>query len=139
MIIDEEEIELAVQFQREADGLIKDLLKAFMAKQPYLDASTLCDVPYYIKYLLCERLEAAVKAEYRNDGLFDPSLPSGVPGTTGNVIGDRSVDQLIDDIFADAGRRIEQWRSEKEREQSEYDAEDARATFRVVGKEEDES
>ena len=138
MIIDDDEIELAVQFQREADALIKDLLKAFMAKQPNLDVTTLCDVPYYVN-LLCERLEAAVEAEYREDGCFDPSLPSGRPGIVGNTIADRSVDQLIDDIFADAGRRIEQWRSEKEEFERDLVRSERRLSFRVVGKEEDES
>lgn len=107
MIIDEEEIDLAVQFQREADALLGDLLKAFAGRGMQLE-----DVPVYI-HQLSVRLEAAQRAEYLGDGCFDirPRSHPGYRGDATGYIGDRSIERLIDDILADASDRIEVWRS----------------------------
>jgi hypothetical protein len=137
MIIDDDEIELAVQFQREADALLRDLLKAKYHQEPHMFPE---DLPTYI-HLLCSRWEAAIEAEYRGDGCFDirPRSHPDYRGDASGLICDRSTDQLIDDIFTNAGDRIAMWRSELEREIHEWDARDARANLHVVSDQEDES
>jgi hypothetical protein len=157
MIIDDDEIELAAQFQREADALLRDLLKAAAKRPPHVRQD---DVPTYIR-LLCSRWEAALEAEYRGEGrvMQDDVLTyirlvcsrweaafgaeyrgEGCvrPGFDPRRDRERSTEQLVDDIFANAGDRIAVWRSEMEHERREFEAENARANLHIVGNEEDE-
>jgi hypothetical protein len=80
------------QFQRDADALLRDLLKATAEQEPHLMQDDLLDC----FYCLCGRIKAAFEEEYVHYPI--------------------RTNELIDKIFANAGDRIALWLEIKRRE-----------------------